>query len=389
MGRKTKRRRNVGTVVRRTIEQLQKSTVVKVRRLNALKQTKEQEMLRCVGPVCMLAYRTLEMEVAQIERTIARLEARSDKQYELMAKLDQMEKKVRGNRRPFDRKKRMPMNVRLVPRATAAPVSLMLAAAQGADDPRKRAYLKQLEILRSDAVDAKHKRLVRTNNVDTCPVCKVDMAVDKETAIVTCPMCGQTKTFASHIFDAKEAEAAANAKKSRQGRSHMTKFTSQFSCGYTSPPIRDLELARIAYDKVHLHDPEKVQSSQTARLVRSLPISAASKRASDRLTRHLKADSIPEYSPTEISKILNLREQLKNTAGADGKGEAAKQKKSFSNQIYLRQIAQARGMAQGKLHANAKTPKIHTHRTYVMEEECNKFNQMVGPEDRISLYPST
>lgn len=229
----------------------------------------------------------------------------------------------------------------------------------------------------------------RVQTVDMCPKCYVSKCVDKEMAISVCPKCGNTNRFATHIFDTKEVEKDSAKITRQQSLSHMQKFSAQFERGYPCMPVSVLETMSVAYRKIHVRDPAKVQLSATNRLLKTLrQIPRTYKRAPDRMTKELKCEAVPEYTSQELSQLLNQRNRLH--AQEDDQDEK-KHKKSFTNPIYMRQFGRANMMEQSRLFPHAKTTRIHMERTRAMERECTLQRNKLGdkPSGIWSLYPST
>ena len=233
----------------------------------------------------------------------------------------------------------------------------------------------------------------RFNHIDMCVRCGIDRVVDKEMAVAVCPKCGSTNKFASHIFEIKESEKEDNATK-QQSLNHMQKFSAQFERGHPSAPLSVLESLSIAYSKVHLHDPSKVQSCRTGTLLKPMrDIPKLFKRVPERLTKELKREAIPEYTSSQISQLLNQRNRLRAPDEVEEQYEDQdkKHKKSFSNQIYMRQLGRANRMEQSRLFPHAKTTKIHQERTRGLEKELELQREKLGSQDEMCwhLYPAS
>lgn len=111
------------------------------------------------------------------------------------------------------------------------------------------------------------------------------------------------------------------------------------------------------------------------------------KRAPDRITKELTGASIPEFTDQELSQLLNQRNRLQIPEYSDEK----KVKKSFNNQIYMRQFGRANGREQARLFPQQKTNKIHRERTKSLEEESLSQYSVLGnqPGQQWYMYPST
>jgi DNA-directed RNA polymerase subunit RPC12/RpoP len=216
-------------------------------------------------------------------------------------------------------------------------------------------------------IQDQHKRGLRKASVDVCLQCAIPLSVDMELSRATCPSCGHCVVFAAYIFNVKEVEThKARHETEKASNLHMQKFTEQYKQGYPTVPVSALEALSIEYQKFHEHDTKKVITSRTAVLLRKCPeIANIFKRAPDRLTKELKAESVPEYSDLELNLLINQRNRLENTR-QEGNYEA----KTFNNQIYMRQLGRANNMEISRLFPHAKTNRIHLERMRNLEEVC-------------------
>lgn len=224
----------------------------------------------------------------------------------------------------------------------------------------------------------------RRNPIDTCVNCGVDRVVDKELAITVCPKCGSNREFASHIFDTKEVDKEAHPPK-QQTLTHLQKFSGQFERGFPATPLSVYDTLSVAYQKIHFHDPSKVQASRTATFLKTLPgIPKTFRRAPDRLTLELKGQSIPEYTLQELTLLQNQRTRLQT---ADTDDPTAPHKKSFSNQMYMRQLGRANQMEQSRLFQLPKTNAIHLKRARALEEECESTRHQASASATTTATP--
>jgi len=368
-------------------------------------QQVELSISECKGPENILKYKVLCKKKEALQLQIANLiTKRSEKEmHEYMATIDKLEKTEAKNTTSSVLLKEVPLDNRLHPPKPNRKNIFDVMSQRDSDKYKLlRAHQKRCAVLYSNntnntkntndtSTTGKPKNeLIRTNQIDTCVQCGVDRNVDKETAISVCPKCGSTRRFASHIFETKDSEKDESQTTRQQSLSHMQKFSAQFERGYPSTPIDVLEPIFLAYTKFHLHDPAKVQACRTSHLLKGLKhIPKVFKRAPDRLTKELKKESIPEYTSTQLSQLLNQRNRLRTPE--EMSDDDKKHRKSFSNQIYMRQLGRANQMEQSRLFPHAKTTKIHMARTRAMEKECEIQKEKLGEEAGMiwSLYPST
>lgn len=206
----------------------------------------------------------------------------------------------------------------------------------------------------------------RQNLVDECLIHGQKLNVDRENAKRFCSICGETKSFQSHIFEMKKQDKDDSTSIGTDpALSHMQKFCSQFETGTGSPSLKVLEQMTIAYSKFHTTDPSKVQSSRTSQILKSKNTIPKFYYSADRLTKELRADSVPEFTSAEIGKLISQRAQLANVEEDDSKS-----KKSYHNMTYIRNLGLANNMAQARLFPHAKTNSTHKKRTRILEGQA-------------------
>lgn len=347
----------------------------------------------CIGPENILKCKVLTKKAEQLQTQLNNISSKRTERemHEYMAMLDRLEKtSMRDSANNSNRQgqvKEIPLDNRLHPPKPNRKNIFDIMSQRDSDKWKLlRAHQKRYAVM----FNVNNPIQSRSNQIDTCVKCGIDRNVDKETAISVCPKCGSTRRFASHIFETKDTEKDDTQATRQQSLSHMQKFSSQFERGYPSTPIDVLEPISVAYTKFHLHDPAKVQACRTSHLLKNLKdIPKVFKRAPDRLTKELKKESIPEYTSTQLSQLLNQRNRLRTPE--EMSGDDKKHRKSFSNQIYMRQLGRANQMEQSRLFPHAKTTKIHMERTRAMERECEIQKEKLGEQAGMvwSLYPST
>lgn len=238
--------------------------------------------------------------------------------------------------------------------------------------------------------DKEHPK-VRTNRIDTCADCEIDLVVNREMAISVCPRCGFTRQFASHILESKEIEKDESVNRN-QSVNHMQKFSSQFERGHSRASLEVLEALSVAYSKIHVHDPAKVQACRTGILLKQLKtVPKSIKRIPDRLTKELKAEGIPEFTTSQLQQLLEQRNALKVQEdlliSADLMSDEMphhKSRKSFNNQIFMRQLGRSKQMEPARLFPNPKTHRIHLERTKALETAC-----LANSTTELPLYPAS
>jgi hypothetical protein len=222
-------------------------------------------------------------------------------------------------------------------------------------------------------------------NIDFCQSCNVDKIVNRESARSICPKCGDSVSFASHVLDIKDNDKVKSTKTKQQScLNWMQKGSVQHERGHPMAPNSVIETACLKYNHIHNHDPNKVQPVATRAFFKKCPsVPKEFKCASDRITRELKAQSIPEFTSEQINYLLNQRNRLRapdeqgkiNAEFCDSsKSSSSKKqkhtKKSFTNNIYMRQFGLMCGLENSRLFPQAKTNKIHLDRCRSLEKQC-------------------
>ena len=324
-------------------------------------QSIEQRLVGCEGPRNILRHKVLSARLQEKHREIQRIESNTDEKqmHQLISRIDDLEK----IQVPRKRKKIIHTPNRLFPPTGRTQDLMRLGTGEDHMWREIRAHKKQLALLFDRDIAE------RKNVIDTCMDCGVDMVVEKDTARRVCPRCGDVQKFESHIFDVKDTDRDEGAQTRSQSLTHMQKFMAQFERGYPCTSVSVLESLYIQYSKYHFHDPAKVHSCTTGKLIKNCPdVHRIFKRAPERISKELKAEGVPEYSPEENAQILNQRNRLR--LPEEIHEPQSKNKKSYNNQIYLRQFGKSNNMPQSGLFTQNKTVKIHLERCRSLEAEC-------------------
>jgi hypothetical protein len=322
----------------------------------------EQKLEECEGPRNILRHKVLcqQMEEKRAELQQIKDNHEERKIHALIQRIDELEKRPKPDRK----QKVISTPNRLLP-PSGKKQDLLSQQRDISDSWGIRAHKKRLAL-------QFHRDIAgRKNVIDTCRDCGMDMVVDKDSARMVCPSgsCGAVQKFESHIFDVKDIERDESSQTRSQSLTHMQKFMAQFERGYPCASLSVLESLYIQYSKFHFHDPAKAQSCTTGKLMKNCTdIHRIFKRAPERVTKELKAEGVPEYSQEETAHILNQRNRLRLPDEIHDPG--SKNKKSYCNQIYLRQSGNANDMPQSNLFTQAKTINIHLKRCRSLEKEC-------------------
>lgn len=154
----------------------------------------------------------------------------------------------------------------------------------------------------------KKRQCTRENQIEFCTKCNVQRLVNKDMARMSCPVCGECRVYASHIFDAKEKSAVqpiTTDSKIKHTSTNMHRYTAQYERGFPPSSIEVIEGVVKGYHRIHSHDPSKVRLHKTLRIIKDSPtIPSSLGRSADRISRELRRDSIPEFSTTELDYLI-------------------------------------------------------------------------------------
>lgn len=357
-------------------------------------QVVQKKLKMCQGTDNILQYKVLRARKEAIEKELNKLQSddHKHKMHGFMAEMEQLHSSKNKKKSIIRREKRViPMNNRLLPPKPNTK-NMLQVGSERANDKWKtlRAYKKRYEVLSQHK--SKHTT-TRTNYIDKCSKCNAPTIVDKETSIRVCQKSGCTLEYRPYIFETKEVENNDHKSTRQQSLIHMQKHGAQYERGYPSANVDVLEKLSVAYQKIHSHDPYKVQTCKTFTMMKSKAfkdkIPPIYKKAPDRITKELTRASIPEFTDTELSQLLNQRNRLQIPDAFQP--EEKKVKKSFNNQIYMRNFGRANGQEQSRLFHQQKTNKIHRERTNTLELESLNQYHLLGnqPGQQWYMYPST
>ena len=155
----------------------------------------------------------------------------------------------------------------------------------------------------------KTPQTTRINPIDQCSRCNRNRVVDKELAQTSCPHCGETRMFASHIFDEREMvsvrAAAPNAAPPTQQLTRARNASAQFENSFPSTPLSVLESVVQRYRRIHTNDTLRARSATTAHFLRTTEtVPPVFRRAAERITQEIKGQTVHVFSPEQLDDIL-------------------------------------------------------------------------------------
>lgn len=320
-------------------------------------QQLQAQIARLKGPHHLLEYRRL---VGQLKQCQHQLDQWQQKQ-QVIQQVDQVLHQLQPDTQPttHPRKNRITVQASLFP--TKAGTQNMLDTMSL---PRRKKLLQKQTFERRKALLEGHLPSLSTryNEIDECRHCGVSKVVNKEEARAICPRCGETKVFASHVFEMKESDKDEHPTATKSD--HIQNFGAQFERGYPHATPQVLDLMTQEYRRIHLHDPHKVNVSQTQTFMKQQPeLPKLFRRAPERLSRELSGESIPEFSNQEWSLILEQRNRM----------QQPDRKKSRGCKNYVRQLGRANGFEIARLFKPAKTINTHVRQSRELEDECERL----------------
>lgn len=349
----------------------------------------QKQMNQCVGVVDILKYKVLQKQYKQLELKLTQFCPKSESVHEKT-----QPQKSQGEIRGKHSEKKIELYSGLHPMKPSQKNILQVMNERELQKYQtQRAHQKRESMITIAPSDRQPS--VRVNSIDTCVDCFVDLVVNREMAIAVCPKCGFTRRFASHILDSKEVERDDGGSR-HQVVNHMQKFSSQFEHGHPSASIDVLEELAVAYSKIHVHDPSKVQACRTSLLLKNIrTVPKSVKKIPDRLTKELKAEGIPEFTSSQLQQLLEQRNRLKVQEDVPMDEIGKKTRKSFNNHIFMRQLGRSSQMEPARLFPNPKTTHIHVERTKALEQACQSLEttEPLSKKSRTdtnwALYPAS
>lgn len=212
----------------------------------------------------------------------------------------------------------------------------------------------------------------RVDAVDTCITCGVDKSVDKETSHSTCTSCGASERFCGYIFDVTDVEKTETRSSTQKTQSiiHLKKYSAQFERGFPAVPLPVLDRLSAEYNRTrHVMTTSIVNNGKTHQILRSLgsEVPRPHRSAVERVSKEIKCEPIPEFSQQELAEIWKCRSEI--VSGGESDQTTVNTKKSFNNQMYMRQFGKSCSLPQSRLFPQAKTNKIHYDRNRSLESD--------------------
>jgi hypothetical protein len=237
--------------------------------------------------------------------------------------------------------------------------------------------------LQLKAAWTKHEQLPASQyEVGTCLHCFGTCYMNRQDSRMFCRHCATSNRFISTLFlkrDHDRDENATTPTSTVQIMSNLKKFGDQWSSNFTPFSMDILEFMFQQYRLyTHTSDPARVQTSRTYKLIddkknvlkawSTQPGKLKSLRSllnsTERLTKELKGDGIPEFQPKDLNLIYHVRRAL-GPLENDGEKEG---KKTLSNAFFFRQIARIHGLSQGRLFQHVKTRAIFVKQSRLLEK---------------------
>jgi hypothetical protein len=288
---------------------------------------------------------------------------------------------------------------RLYPLATL-PVEFEVATTSAKNQKDRALQLK--------AAWLKHEQLPSSQyEVGTCLHCFGTCYMNRKDSKMFCRRCATSNRFISTLFlrrDYNRDDNIANTTSPSTASimTNLRRFGEQWSSGFTPFSIDILEFMYQQY-RIYNHssDPYRVQTSKTYKLIdgkketlKSWSVQPGKFKSlrnllnsTERLTKELRGDGIPEFQPKDLNLIYHVRESLGTLDNEDEKDS----KQTLSNGFFFRQIARIHGLVQGRLFQHVKTRNIFIKQARVLEtallEHDNSYNESYNI--RWQMFPCT
>ncbi len=255
----------------------------------------------------------------------------------------------------------------------------------------------------------KHEQLPASQyEVGTCLYCFGTCYMNRKESKMFCRRCATSNRFISTLFLRRDYNrddnnvANTTSPSTATIMSNLRRFGEQWSSAFTPFSMAILEFMYQQYRIYnHTSDPYRVQTSKTYKLIdgkkevlktwSAQPGKLKSLRnllnSTERLTKELRGDGIPEFQPKDLNLIYHVREAL----GSLDNEEDKEGKQTLSNAFFFRQIARIHGLVQGRLFQHVKTRTIFLKQARVLEmallEHENSYNESYNI--RWQMFPCT
>lgn len=198
---------------------------------------------------------------------------------------------------------------------------------------------------------------------EPCFGCGGACVIDVERAIRSCSQCGMTERVLQRKITTRDIRVDFNDKDAIQ----VVKFCEQYRPHFPLVPKKVLTMLYNNYRKVHFHHATRVTSCRTYRILRrALQSNSCFLHASERISKILRADPIPELTKQQIVKIIYHQKILQTLCPQSG----------ISMLCYIRYIALANGVEAARLLGSVKTPKIHKTHYTKLKRQFDAFNRL-------------
>jgi len=224
---------------------------------------------------------------------------------------------------------------------------------------------------------------VQSEDVRLCQRCQVPRLVDREGARVVCPRCGEYRIFATYMMEYHEQRDVPNGSLQRPkapSHAHAHKFAQQYGRGHPQVPPEVLAAVRNHLDRNHCTDPSRATPTAIGKILKSLPeVPRVHRRAADRLSKEMRGEGVPEFTPQQLDKILRKREVISMIMPDH----------PVTNTTFLmRELARALGYSAARMFPKGKTPKIHSAMVRILTRGLVEKGHEATEEFKY-LFPST
>jgi hypothetical protein len=239
--------------------------------------------------------------------------------------------------------------------------------------------------LQLKAAWTRHEQLPSSQyEISTCLFCFGTCYMNRRESRMYCSRCATSNRFISTLFLKRDHEREDNHTSTTHHTSTtvmntMKKFGEQWSTNFTPFSTDVLEFMYQQY-RIYSHtsDPSRVQTSRTLKLIEQqrdvLKTRVKSLRSlinsTDRLTKELRGDGIPEFQPKDLNLIYHVRKSLGSLDNEDDK----EGKKTLSNAFFFRQIARIHGLNQGRLFPHVKTKNVFIKHSRILEKALMDYD---------------
>jgi hypothetical protein len=211
------------------------------------------------------------------------------------------------------------------------------------------------------------RKNIYKKDMDFCGFCNGRRVLRWDIARSVCVQCHASVPFPKHVYESRDAERVTHNRNQHTKLGHLRKHCKQYERNFPLIPVHILEQTSISHFQNGVFG-ASIQPTTTEKYLNEAKAPSIFRKSSDRVTRSLRADPTPEYSPDELKLILYQRGKLR----PDQINNVEKHRKSLNNTFFMRHLGCMNNMRQSTLFQHSRTPRIHHHQIDSFHKQCDK-----------------